>query len=336
MENSSSLLDRRDFIKIKFFVLMYAYFSSVFGIKIFNNNDKQKIIDYEILDKLLDLPFSEKVKKEIELRVRLQKKYSTDAKGDLIPLNRFFKEIGTYIISNKNINDFHLIHNFKDPHIDRIYYLDKAAQYNNTEVLRYITRNILSLDNKTLDNALQLALKSRSFDTTIELLKHNVKISKQTKKVLFALYKEERKSPYFKRISQKTNIPLLSNEKPCKQSVKPKSRFAKKAIDYSMQFFDIEDSFYEYVLIVVNNSLIDLCNKSYIDDFSYYKSQNKIHITLWSYKRYYPIDFLSIIESTFQANGFGPIEEYLGKYFRLKNLQFKDIDYFDLLKIEIF
>lgn len=81
IENSS--INRRDFLKLKSLLMIWYTFLQSFGINLFEENSMIKKIDYSLLDKLLELPFSDKVIEEIRLKVQLQKKYNTDANGNI-------------------------------------------------------------------------------------------------------------------------------------------------------------------------------------------------------------------------------------------------------------
>jgi len=69
--NELEPISRRDFLKLKSFLLIWYYFLQSFGINLLSDNSKK--IDYSLLDKLQNLPFSNEVMEELNLRVNLQK-----------------------------------------------------------------------------------------------------------------------------------------------------------------------------------------------------------------------------------------------------------------------
>jgi len=118
-QTSDRSISRRDFLKLKSFLLIWYYFLQSFGINLLSDNSQK--IDYNLLDKLQNLPFSDEVIGELNLRVNLQKKYSTNANGQTVPLDRFIKEITNFIISKKDFKDFKLLSSIKDEQIDYNY-----------------------------------------------------------------------------------------------------------------------------------------------------------------------------------------------------------------------
>lgn len=69
MDNSLESIEnisRRDFLKMKFLLMLYTYFYQFFGVNALAETKLSKI-DYSILDKLIKIPFSKEVKEEIHL-----------------------------------------------------------------------------------------------------------------------------------------------------------------------------------------------------------------------------------------------------------------------------
>lgn len=67
-----SNITRRDFLKLKSLMMIWITFLQSFGINLFAQSSIKKI-DYSLLDKLLELPFSDAVMSELKFRVDLQK-----------------------------------------------------------------------------------------------------------------------------------------------------------------------------------------------------------------------------------------------------------------------
>jgi len=59
---------------------------------------------------------------------------------------------------------------------------------------------------------------------------------------------------------------------------------------------------YEYLNIIVHNSLVDLYSQYFIDDFNVNFDNKKVYINTFS--KQYPIDFVQRFESTLYNNGF--------------------------------
>jgi large-conductance mechanosensitive channel len=189
--NIKSFISRRDFLKLKSLLMLWYYFFQSFGINLFVSDDENKI-DYKLLDKLIELPFSAEVIDEIKLRVDLQNRYNTDANGNIVSLNRFIKEIINFIISKKIFSDFKLLNSIKDKQIDYSYMLNATAKHNEVNSMQYLQQKIISYkDDTMLNNALEYAIKSQSFDTTLYLMQQNIKLdSNSQKQLLKVLHKE--------------------------------------------------------------------------------------------------------------------------------------------------
>lgn len=245
--STNTTITRRDFLKLKGLMLLWFYFIQTFGINIFAQEIRRKS-DYEILDKLLKLPFTDIVKKELELRVFLQKKYCYDGNGNLHSLNRFLQEMINYIVSNENLNDFKLLNSIKDEQIDYIYMLNSTAKHNQVESLQYLKRKLISLkDNTILTNALEYAIKSQSYKTTLHLMQQKIKIDTKTQdKFLLVLQKDEY-DIFYKKISNNKNQMLL----PYRKTAMPNKRYlAKKDVRSTFNseiYYKYEDELYAKV-----------------------------------------------------------------------------------------
>lgn len=296
-------VDRRDFFKLKFFTLLIMFFQKSFGINLLADENHT---DYDVLDILLELPFSEETMKEVKFRVNLQKKYSLDANGELHSLKRFFNEIGYFIISNHNLMDFKLLTSINDTQIDRIYYLNKAAQKNDVGIFKDLQSKLL-INDSVMDEVLLLAVKSQSFDTSMHLIQQKISLTTQTQETIMELFYREDYDHFYKKISNTSGKLLL----PLSQkynNLKSKRKMQKKVLSFTGDYYF--DEFEENLSNIVYNSLVDLYTKDIIDDFSINFNQMKIEIKVWKYSNMYPNDFYDIFEKILKYNGYGEMENY--------------------------
>lgn len=296
-------LNRRDFLKLKFFTLLVIFFQQTFGVNLLANDNK---VDYKILDELLKLPFSDVTKQELKLRVCLQKKYCYSSNGKLQPLKRFFNEIGHFIISNNNLMDFRLLNSVDDIQIDRIYYLNKAAQNNDVDIFKDLQSKLLT-NNALLDEALLYAVKSRSIDTTIHLMQQKISLSAKTQETMMALFYKEEYDHFYKQLSTTSGRLLLPSTKRY-DNFKNKRKMQKRALRYTGENYI--DEFEENLFNVVYNAAIDLFIKEIIDDFSINKYMMKVDIKVWNHEQNYPMNFFNIFENTLKFNGYDELNRY--------------------------
>ena len=110
----------------------------------------------------------EAVMSELKFRVDLQKKYNTDANGNIHSLDRFLKEIVNFIVSNKEFNDFKLLTSISDEQIDYTHMFNTTAKHNEVNSMKYLQQKLIShKDESMLHSALEYAIKTQSFDTTL-------------------------------------------------------------------------------------------------------------------------------------------------------------------------
>lgn len=304
-------IDRRNFIKLKLMVIIWMYFSQFFGINLLGKSTEK--IDYSILDELLRLPFlDDEIKQEIELRVILQKKYCYDSNGNLHSLKRFFNEIGNFIISKKNISDFKLLDSLHYGEIDKVYYLNKAAQHDDVNTLKFIQTQLISYDNKILNEALLYAVKSRSTETTLELLSSKIKLDNKTKNTIQKLFYQEEYDQFYKQLAKTSGKLLLPSNKKY-NLLNNKSKIQKHNIN-----FDDVTSILEFennLFTIAHNAMVDLYIQEIIDDFSVEKFKRKVTISIWNYKNSYPTDIFYKIDETLRINGFGELENMKSFWF---------------------
>lgn len=313
--STNTAISRRDFLKLKGLMLLWFYFIQTLGVNIFADELVKKF-DYEILDKLLKLPFSDIVKKELELRVFLQKKYCYDGNGNLHSLNRFLKEITNYIISNENFNDFKLLNSIKDEQIDYTYMLNCTAKHNQVSSLQYLQKKLISLkDNTILIDALEYAIKFQSYQTTLHLMKQKIKLDTKTQdKFLLVLQKDEY-DIFYKKISNNKNQMLL----PYRKTAMPNKRYlAKKDVRSTFNseiYYKYEDELYAKVY----NATAELFMSYLIDDFTVEFYKKKIDVKVWNNQKVYPINFLKEYEKLLYINGFDINEMNYGQFLEVSD-----------------
>lgn len=301
-----SNITRRDFLKLKSLMIIWITFLQSFGINLFAQSSIKKI-DYSLLDKLLELPFSDSVMSELKFRVNLQKKYNTDANGNIHSLDRFLKEIVNFIVSNKEFNDFKLLTSISDNQIDYTHMFNTTAKHNEVNSMKYLQQKLIAhKDESMLHSALEYAIKTQSFDTTLYLMQQKIKLSDSSQKQMLDLLHQEEYEIFYKKISgnNKMLLPFYS-----KQSVVKRRKMSKK----TFSFYDYNNwggtLIYEYLTTLVHNSLVDLYCSYIIDEFDLKLDINKAYIT--TYSKSYPIDFIEHFESTLYKNGFNSWSEDL-------------------------
>lgn len=294
----NNILNRRDFCKLKFLLMFYTYFSNLFGINFLETNKNEKI-NYSILDKLLSLPFSQNVKKEVSFRINIQKQYSFDSNGYLQPLNRCLCELIDYIIYSQNVKDFKLLCSIKDPQIDYTYAFNRTARRGAVKQMEYIQKNLLGVNHEMLKDALIYAFKSKSAKSVLYLLEQKIKIDKSTQNKIYNVFKNDEYEMFQRELMHISNtkfLPFIST----KDKLKVR-KMAKKQVDiFSQDVHYREENLYS----IVYNSLVDLYKQKYIDDFSIKLRDGKIFLFTWNSKGTYTIDFISIFHRTLLLNGF--------------------------------
>lgn len=323
IENSS--INRRDFLKLKSLLMIWYTFLQSFGINLFEENSMIKKIDYSLLDKLLELPFSDKVIEEIRLKVQLQKKYNTDANGNIHSLDRFLKEVINFIISKKDFNDFKLLNSIKDNQIDYTYMFNTTAKHNEVNSMKYLQQKLISNKNENmLNDALEYAIKSQSFDTTLHLMQQKIKLSDSTQQLLLGVLHKEEYEIFYKKISgnKKMLLPYYS-----KENIIKRRKMTKKT--FSIGYYNTWGGtlIYDYLTTLVYNSLVDLYDNSFIDEFDLHFNSEKAFVKIYS--KSYPINFVEIFESSLYRNGFNTwsddlislfeFEDEMNKYYELKD-----------------
>lgn len=299
-KDSNVDISRRDFLKLKGLILLWFYFLNSFGINIFAD-ELIKRPDYSILDKLLKLPFSDVVKDELELRVALQKKYCYDSNGNLNSLSRFLKEITNHIVINRNFDDFKLLNSIKDEQIDYAYMLNSTAKHNQVTSLQHLQKKLISLkDNNLLINALEYAINSQSYETTIYLMKQKLKLDDKTQDKLLGVLQRDEYEIFYKKISNRKNQMLL----PYKKTAILNKRFVPKKDVKSTLNSDIYYKYEEELFSKVYNATAQLYMNYIIDDFTVEYHKEKIDVIVWNHQGIYPINFLLEYYSYLQANGF--------------------------------
>lgn len=295
----NSKISRRDFLKLKSLLMIWLTFFQSFGINLFANTSIQKI-DYSLLDKLLELPFSDTVMAELELRVKLQKKYNKDANGNLHSLNRFIKEMINFIISEKDFQDFKLLNSIEDEQIDYTYMLNSTAKHNELNSMKYLQKKLIAhKDNKMLETALEYAIKSQSFESTIYLMQQKIKLNDKSQKQLLEVLHQEEYENFYKKISGNKTM-LLPNYS--KSNILTKRKMCKKTFSFLEYSFYDDTMVYEYLIIKVHNSLVDLYLQNFIDEFTINFDKAIVYIN--TYATSYSLDFINKFETSLYNNGF--------------------------------
>ena len=302
-------ISRRDFFKLKFLLLIYTYFYKFFGTNILASTEV-KNIDYSVLDKLLKLPFSQIVKNELILRIKLQKKYCYDANGKLNTLDRFLKETINFIISNKNFKDFKLLNKLKDTQVDYSYMLNCTAKHNEVNSMKLIQIKLLSVDNTMLNKAILYAIKSQSLDTTIALMQQKVKLDKNTKDTIIGLFQKEEYDIFYKKLSGADSKKLLSYNK--KLNIKNIRKVSKKSVVSFEDAYVYYGDFEQNLFAVVYNSIADMYMQYFIDDYTVELYNHKVYIKVWNHSNSYIVDFFETYERILRANGFNSLQESFG------------------------
>jgi len=339
-------ISRRDFFKLKFLLMIYTYFYQFFGTNLLAKRNIDDV-DYSILEKLLNIPFTKEIKDEINLRVKLQKQYCYDANGNLNSLNRFLKETINFIISKKSFQDFKLLNLIKDKQLDYGYMLNCTAKYNEVNSMKFIQTKLLSTNSTMLNEAILYAVKSQSLDTTIDLMQQKIKLENNTNKMIMRLFKQEEYDIFYKKLSGIDSIKLLPYTK--KISLTNKRKISKKSVvsfeDPQVYFRDFEQNLFA----VVYNSIADIYMQYFIDDYTVELYNHKVYIKVWNYNNIYPIDFLETYERILRANGFNGLQESFALYeiddisikkeieFQLRQNRVHEngIDHYEFINIEI-
>lgn len=295
---STPIISRRDFLKLKSFLLLWYYFLQSFGINLLSNSPQK--IDYSLLDKLQQLPFSDEVIDELTLRVNLQKKYSTDANGKLHSLNRFIREMTNYIISKKDFGDFKLLSSIKDEQMDYSYMFICTARHNEKRSMKYLQRKLIAInDDAMLNRALEYAIKSKSVDTTLHLMQQKIHLDDKSQQYLLSILHSEEYTAFHKKISgnQYMSLPNYSVKKRLK-----KREIAKKTFSIDENYMWDGSHIYEYLYTTVHNSLVDLYRQCIVEDFIVKLIGAKAHVEIFATS--YPLNFLERFELALHKNGF--------------------------------
>jgi hypothetical protein len=346
MKNSDIIKDcqtisRRDFFKLKLLLMIYLFFNRVASV----SKESTKIVytDYSLLDRFLELPFSKDIKKEIAFRASLQKKYYCDASGKPHSLKRFVRESTNFIAFKKSSYDIKVLFSLKDSQMDIGYLLNCVAKHNDPKSIRYIQKKLLNINSFLLNDALIYAIKSRSIESTIYLLKQNTKISNKTKETLQQIISQEDYYDFKKRLTKLSDKHILpSVKKHIFSNKKKKKILARRFIDYSYNLYDTNKQ-QEALLNIVYNSLVDLIKPNIIDDFSLNLSSGKIKTKVWRFDGRYPLEFLSLFEKTLRLNGFEEYKQYYLASFEtemdavLKPYKFpiKSVDCYGIIEMEV-
>lgn len=205
-------VDRRDFLKLNLFAYVQLLFYRAFG---FASEHKTKECA-SLLDRLLELDFSDTVKDEITFRVALQKKYGFDQNGKPLPLDRFIFEQANFIICKGSLRDVALFEKEAKP--DASYMFIRASYYGAVDKLDFFMQKLLGSDNKIFAKAALAALDNKSIESFSRLMMHKSRMDERTLDRIYEILSSDRYAPETKRLQNL--LPDLRSKQ--KLSVKPK------------------------------------------------------------------------------------------------------------------
>lgn len=295
-------ITRRDFLKLKSLLVFWFYLLNTFGINIFA--EEKEDLDYDILDELLKLPFSDKVKKEIESRVSLQKKYCFDAGGFLHPLNRFFKEIGNFIVAQNNLEDYNLLNTLPKKHLNQIYLFNKASMQNNVPIIKSIQQGMIGMNQSMLNEALVHAINSFSVDTTTQLLRSKIDLNETSKACIEKVFTEKEYNIFYQKLTGGMSQPLIPSQN--------KLPLTKNIRTLPAKEFDVYCNFVmdDYRYTICYNSAAKLFREYIIDDFKVDQNAGHIYVSLWGAQDVKKQDLLNSFEDGLHQHNFLSFQEF--------------------------
>lgn len=173
-----SPLSRRNFLKLNLSLL-----TSPWHLNIVSHNVETIIpIDFILLDLLASLPFSEEIKKEVVLRVLLQKKYGVDARGIRVELDRFHKENLNFIIYKGTFDDLLCYMSHVRSYLG--YVIHQAAYHNKLEMLDYYLSKMIGFNPHLYAKAIFSALSNSAMHSFYYLMKLNNPLMEKDKKTI--------------------------------------------------------------------------------------------------------------------------------------------------------
>lgn len=302
-------ISRRDFLKLKSLLIVWFYFLQSFGINVLAKETKK--IDYSLLDKLKELNFSKEVKKELDFRVYLQKKYCTDVNGKLNSLDRFIKEMTNFIVSQKDFNDFKLLNSVKDEQIDLGYMINSTAKHNELRSLKYLQNKILSnKDDKMLEQALLYSINSQSIDTTIHLIKQKLNIDKNTQKTILLKLQQKEYDKFYEKLTNRNLLPQLAAKNYDKHIRKLPKRIGYSDYRRYATYKNFEESLFD----IVYNSVAHLYMNYVIDDFDVKLNNKKVQVSIWNHNSIYPYNFIQQLDKSLILYGYDDLIDEFKKY----------------------
>jgi len=335
------LISRRNFLKQKFLFILYAFLSQYITTNTLKTIPSKRKSNYDILDKLLELPFSPIVREEVYFRVKLQKKYCFDANGYLNPLDRFLREIVYFIIYHKNEKDFDLLYCIQDKQIDYRYLLKTVVKLDEYKSLKKMQKNLLDMDESLLNELLYNAVQSQSFNTTKYILKLNFTLQQNTTSSITTLLSKKEYNKMYKIFSNTAKLPILPKTLGYQEG--RKRVISKKSVqDYCFS----KQEYFHNLYAIIYNSICNLYLNTIIDDFSVNLCGDKVYVSVWNYNNAYDIAFYQIFESFLITNGFIDWNEQLDyvnsnilmgeeDFFMQQKIYHNSIDHYDVLHLEV-
>lgn len=182
-----------------------------------------------------------------------------------------------------------------------------TAKHNEVNSMKYLQQKLIAhKDESMLHSALEYAIKTQSFDTTLYLMQQKIKLSDASQKQLLGVLHKEEYENFYKKISGNNRMLLPSYSK---ENIIKKRKMSKKIFIVENYFYWDGSLIYEYLTTLVHNSLVDLYSGYLIDEFDLKLDVNKAYIV--TYSKSYPINFIEHFEETLYRNGFNSWAENL-------------------------
>ncbi len=284
----SLTIDRRDFLKLNLFSFIQILFLRAFG----GNFDFKQCGDFDILDKLLELDFSEDVKSEIIFRVGLQKKYGYDQNGKLLPYDRFLKEAANFVVYKGNLRDAVIYQ--EATKFDVGYVITKAAYYNKVDKLDYFLQKLVGNGNGIYAKAVLSSLDNKSIESFCRLMTFRNHIDDKTMDRVYELLCQERYMPELKELQNL--LPNLASKQ--KREITPKFSAITQFSDHDEPYgqnmnewlLDAAKECMRYILAILQK-------QGEIELFEIAITAKKLCIKIIA--KSYPIDFMQTLNRLF-------------------------------------
>lgn len=282
------MLDRRDFLKLNLYIFIHSLFSKAFGSA--GSIGKNQ---FEMLDTLLGLDFSDAVKKEIAMRVGLQKKYGYGPDGKLVPFDRFIKENANFILYKGNLRDIQMYSDVVKSHVD--YMIIRSAFHNKPQEMDYFIHKLIGVDNQIYAKAILASLDNKSLDVFCRLMHNNPIIDTKTTDTIYEILTSER---YLPEIGKLENLlPNLASKQ--KKAVLPKFSFPKIDLEKVASLLEDNSQVVANVSECIRFCLGMMQEQGKLERFDVNIKHEKVYATTFS--EAYPVTFLAEINELFST-----------------------------------